>query len=103
MRRRILVVVAVLLLGLVGYFSRMQSKSRVAAETLMDRAFAAGWSSNERSIPMMEEKVKQEPRNARPTAALGLAYLQRARESGDPSFYTKAEALFERALAVDPK
>src|SRR5436190_15526645 len=103
MRRRIPVVVALLLVGLVGYLSLSQSKSRVAAAVMMDRAFAAGWSSNERSIPMMEERVKQEPKNARANAALGQAYLQRARESGDPSFYTKAEALFERALAVDPK
>jgi pentatricopeptide repeat protein len=103
MRWRILIVTAVMLLGLVGYRSLPQSKSRAVADAMMDRAFAAGWSSNERSIPMMEEKLKQEPDNARGNAALGQAYLQRARESGDPTFYTKGEALFERALALDPK
>lgn len=103
MRWRILIVTAVLLLGFAGYRILPQSKSRAQAEALMDRAFAAGWSSNERSIPMMEERLKQEPDNARGNAALGQAYLQRARESGDPSFYTKAEALFQRALAVNPK
>ena len=103
MRWRILVVTVILLLGFAGYRSLPRSKSRAQAEALMDRAFAAGWSSNERSIPMMEERLKQEPNDARVNAALGQAYLQRARESGDPTFYTKAEALFERALAVNPK
>jgi pentatricopeptide repeat protein len=103
MRRRVFLVTAILLLGFAGYRNLPQSKARAAAEEMMDHAFAAGWSSNERSIPMMEERLKQEPENARVNAALGQAYLQRARESGDPSFYTKAEALFERALAVNPK
>src|ERR1043165_1259577 len=102
MRRRIFYVSAFLLLGFAVYRSLPQSKSRKVAEAMMERAFAAGWSSNERSIPSMEERLKQEPRNERVNAALGQAYLQRARESGDPSFYTKAEALFERALAVNP-
>src|SRR5690349_13495544 len=103
MRRRILIVIAALLLGFAGYRSLPGLKSQAQAAALMDRAFAAGWSSNERSIPVLEERLKQEPGNARGNAALGQAYLQRARESGDPSFYTKAEALFERALAVNPK
>ena len=34
---------------------------------------------------------------------LGQAYLQRARESGDPGYYTKAEILFERALKAEPQ
>src|SRR5689334_11014969 len=93
MRWKILIVTVALLFGFVGYRSLPQSKSRAQAEALMDRAFAAGWSSNEHSIPMMEERLKQEPNNASGNAALGQAYLQRARESGDPSFYTKAEAL----------
>jgi len=35
-------------------------------------------------------------------ALLGLAYEQRARETGDPTYYTKAEGAFERARALDP-
>lgn len=33
---------------------------------------------------------------------LGLAYLQKAREVGDPVYYSKAEAVLKRALELDP-
>ena len=51
----------------------------------------------------MEEILRQEPNNAKANAMLGQAYLQRARESGDPAYYTKAEILFERALKRQPR
>ena len=47
--------------------------------------------------------MKREPGNAAANALLGQAYLQRARESGDPGYYTKAEILFERALKTRPQ
>ena len=103
MRLKAFIVPAVLLLGFAGYRNLPQAKSRAAAQGMIDRSFAASWSSNERSIPMMEERLKEEPNSPKWNAALGQSYLQRARESGDPSFYSKAEALFERALAVNPK
>ena len=34
---------------------------------------------------------------------LGLAYQQRARETGDPVYYTKSEGVLRRALALAPK
>jgi len=34
---------------------------------------------------------------------LGLAYQQRARETGDPSFYTQSDGALHRALALDSK
>jgi tetratricopeptide (TPR) repeat protein len=36
-------------------------------------------------------------------AALGEAYLQRARETGDPGFYSRAERGFDAALERDPR
>ncbi len=39
---------------------------------------------------------------ARATVDLGSAYLQKARESGDPAYYPRAEAAFQQALAADP-
>jgi tetratricopeptide (TPR) repeat protein len=33
---------------------------------------------------------------------LGLAYQQRARETGDPTYYTKSEGVLRRALALAP-
>ncbi|HEY7077636.1 MAG TPA: hypothetical protein VH418_19805 [Solirubrobacteraceae bacterium] len=37
------------------------------------------------------------------TAALAAAYLQKVRETGDASFYTRADRLLARALARDPR
>lgn len=60
------------------------------------------WSANERAIPQLQEKLKQEPDNPDLNASLGEAYLQKARETGDPSYYTKSEGLFNRALSINP-
>jgi tetratricopeptide (TPR) repeat protein len=60
------------------------------------------WSGNERAIPKLQEKLKSEPNDPDVNVALGQAYLQKARETGDPSYYTKGEQLFGRALARNP-
>jgi tetratricopeptide (TPR) repeat protein len=57
------------------------------------------WSGNERAIPKLQEKLRSEPNDPDLNVALGQAYLQKARETGDPSYYTKSEQLFGRALA----
>jgi tetratricopeptide (TPR) repeat protein len=56
------------------------------------------WSANERAIPILQEKLKADPGNADLNASLGQAYLQKARETGDPSYYMKSEELFKRSL-----
>src|SRR5439155_6046586 len=35
-------------------------------------------------------------------ALLGLAYQQRARETGDPGYYTRSDGILSRALALAP-
>jgi tetratricopeptide (TPR) repeat protein len=70
--------------------------------TKRSRSFTLSWSPNERAIPKLQEKLKTDSDNPDWNAALGHAYLQKARETGDPSYYTKSEPLFERALASNP-
>jgi tetratricopeptide (TPR) repeat protein len=60
------------------------------------------WSANERAISVLQEKLKADPGNADLNASLGQAYLQKARETGDPSYYPKSEELFTRALTAKP-
>jgi len=60
------------------------------------------WSANERAIPVLQQKLEADPGNADLNASLGQAYLQKARETGDPSYYTKSEELFKRALTSKP-
>ena len=47
--------------------------------------------------------VRAAPQSAGAYAALGDAYLTRARESGDPGFYSRAERAFDVALRRDPQ
>jgi tetratricopeptide (TPR) repeat protein len=68
-------------------------------KTLPIHTTTISWSSNERAIPKLQEKLKAEPDNVDLNVTLGQAYLQKARETGDPSYYTKSEQLFEKVLA----
>jgi tetratricopeptide (TPR) repeat protein len=47
--------------------------------------------------------VRAAPASATVYAGLGDAYLSRARESGDPGFYSRAERAFDIALRRDPR
>ena len=44
-------------------------------------------------IPALQSAVQRSPRREDLRAALAAAYLQRVRETGDPSFYAKAEGV----------
>jgi tetratricopeptide (TPR) repeat protein len=54
-------------------------------------------------IQSLQETLRAGDARARGTASslLGHAYLQKVRESGDPSYYPKAETLFRQALDAD--
>jgi tetratricopeptide (TPR) repeat protein len=64
---------------------------------------AVGPSQTDRQIAAYQENLRAEPNNAANQATLGLLYLQKAREVGDPTFYNKAEAVFNNALQLDPQ
>ena len=53
-------------------------------------------------VRRLQAAVRMAPEAAGPRAQLAAAYLQRARETGDPSFYVRAEGLVRSALARDP-
>ena len=54
------------------------------------------------TIHQLQARLQINPRDARSYALLGLAYEQRARETGDPSYYPKAEGVLRRAIALHP-
>jgi tetratricopeptide (TPR) repeat protein len=62
----------------------------------------AGATASARAIASLEAAVAARPDDADPAARLGLAYLQRARESSDPTWYLKADDLLRRARELDP-
>ena len=62
----------------------------------------AGAGSAATTVRDLQARLRANTGDARSYALLGLAYEQRARETGDPTFYTKADGVLHRALALDP-
>ena len=58
--------------------------------------------STDSTITRLQARLKQQPGDARSMTQLGGAYLQKARETGDPSYYGLAEAVLEQALGRNP-
>ncbi len=53
-------------------------------------------------VQQFQAELRTNPRDAHSYALLGLAYQQRARETGDPAYYTKAGGALHRALRLAP-
>jgi tetratricopeptide (TPR) repeat protein len=49
----------------------------------------------------LQQQIRQSPDDAASHGLLGLAYEQRARETGDTSYYPRAETVLRRALELD--
>jgi tetratricopeptide (TPR) repeat protein len=54
-------------------------------------------------ITQLQAVVRANPDDAQTYALLGDAYYQRARETGDPTYYTRADDAFAAALDRDPR
>jgi tetratricopeptide (TPR) repeat protein len=50
----------------------------------------------------LERALRARPDDVRANVLLGLAYQQRARETGDAAYYPRSEAVLRRALALAP-
>jgi Flp pilus assembly protein TadD len=71
----------------------------VAAGELL-QGFSAG--DTAAYVAQLERRAGDDGDDARSLTLLGLAYQQRARETGDPSFYGRSETALRRALALAP-
>jgi tetratricopeptide (TPR) repeat protein len=56
-----------------------------------------------RSIAQAQYKVRRHPNNPAAYYQLGDAYVQRARESGDPAYFELAEQSLKKALGLNPE
>ena len=63
----------------------------------------ASVTATQSTVAQLQGQLRANPRDAHAYALLGVAYEQRARETGDPSYYTKAEGVLHRALSLSPK
>jgi len=50
-----------------------------------------------------QQRVRQNPDDVQSYAVLGAGYMQKVRDTGDPSFYAKAQAVLDEALKRDPQ
>jgi tetratricopeptide (TPR) repeat protein len=62
-----------------------------------------GVSAADRQIGVLQDRLRQQPADQKSATQLGLAYLQRARESSDPSYYTRADGILNQALTEMPE
>ncbi|HZC12997.1 MAG TPA: tetratricopeptide repeat protein [Thermoleophilaceae bacterium] len=96
---------AIALGGLVG--ERAPEASAVAPDAAGDGAaqllegFAFG--NTAAYVAELERRVDADPDDVRSLTLLGLAYQQRARETGDLAFYERSARMLERALAREPR
>jgi tetratricopeptide (TPR) repeat protein len=64
------------------------------------QGFSAGDTAAD--VAQLEQRVASSPQDAEGLSLLGLAYQQRARETGDPSFYPRSDEALGRALDLAP-
>ncbi len=75
----------------------------LATQSLADAAAQRPVDKTDQLIWDYQQRVKQNPDDVQGYAVLGAAYLQKARDTGDPTFYGKAQAVIDEALRRDPQ
>ena len=99
---RILVfaLIAMLMVAVSWWFS----SARNPASSFHLESFAADNSSRtnastDRQIKSLQDQLRAYPNDWQSYSQLGLAYLQKARETGDPTYYLKTEEALNKALS----
>jgi tetratricopeptide (TPR) repeat protein len=70
-----------------GYLADSTSRTSASTDTL---------------IQTLQERLRTNPNDWQSYSQLGLAYLQKARETGDPTYYQKTDEALEKALSFQP-
>jgi tetratricopeptide (TPR) repeat protein len=70
----------------------------LAAERLRDAVGRRAVNKTDQLIWDYQDRIRRDGDDVNAYISLGMAYLQRARETGDPTYYGKAEAAFDEAL-----
>lgn len=58
--------------------------------------------TTDRMINTLQQRLKTFPEDGPSYSQLGLAYLQKAREIGDPTYYQKVDEALHKALSINP-
>jgi tetratricopeptide (TPR) repeat protein len=109
-KRASLVLASVGLAAVAALFGGVLGGSRAGGVTAADPSTAARLVSGfapsadtKAYVAQLEQRVAESPRDAQGLMLLGLAYQQRARETGDASYYPRSEEALRRSLSVAPR
>src|SRR5687767_1592250 len=58
--------------------------------------------SVDEQIQNLQDRLRADPNDWQSYSQLGLAYLLKARETGDPTYYQKTEEALDKALSMQP-
>ena len=95
-------VVLVAILVVLALVNRTSAPAPAANPGTSNLARQSASLDTEGQIEQLQAAVRAQPDDAQTYALLGDAYYQRARETGDPSYYTRADGSFAAAIDHDP-
>jgi tetratricopeptide (TPR) repeat protein len=90
-------------LTLGGVLHESSSPSPAAAAAPASPAMQAAPGDTAGTVTQLQTKLRSNPDDVSALDSLGLAYQQRARETGDPTYYTKSGEALHKALALTPR
>jgi tetratricopeptide (TPR) repeat protein len=109
-KRASLVLASVGVAAVAALFGGVLGGSRAGGITAADPSTAARLVSGfapaadtKAYVAELEQRVAESPHDAQGLMLLGLAYQQRARETGDASYYPRSEEALRRSLAIAPR
>jgi len=79
-----------------------QASGAAPASAADPAALAVSPGSAEQAIEQLQQRLREVPGDWNAANGLGLAYVQQARITADPSYYPKAEAVLESSLRIHP-
>ena len=98
---KLAVTVAVFAAALVAFM--LLNRSSAPAPRSTDDGIVSPSASTDMRIKGFQALVKSKPNDSRGYDFLGDAYLQKVRETGDASFYTRADSVYTKALQLNPR
>jgi tetratricopeptide (TPR) repeat protein len=80
-------------------FNSWALRSQAGSESVSTPA--QSWTSTDLLLERLQERLRSRPADQEAYLTLGSAYLQKARETGDPSYYARGEEALLKALELD--
>ncbi len=104
---KIKIAIAICIIALVALAYRAYESYRSmtvaddSASALIDQARAVPKPASDRLIYSLQQRLRTKPDDVQSLANLGNAYLQKVRETGDPSYYGKTAQVLKEAIDND--